>query len=198
MVISDEIYEHINYAGRNFSMGAVEKVYDQVVTVNGVAKGWAMTGWRIGYLGAPLWIAKACTKLQGQFTSGASSIAQRAAKAAVEADPSATHHMRDTFLKRRDFMAGLLAEVPGVECNVPDGAFYLFPRVSAFFGKSHGDKVIRDADDLAEYLLGEGHVATVSGAAFGSPECLRLSYAAAQADLEEAVKRIKAALAKLQ
>ncbi len=197
LVISDEIYEHINYAGRNFSMAAVDKVYDQVVTVNGVAKGWAMTGWRIGYLGAPLWIAKACTKLQGQFTSGASSIAQRAAKAAVEADPSATHHMRDTFLKRRDLMAALLGEIPGIECNVPEGAFYLFPRVSAYFGKSHGDMEIRNADDLAEYLLGEGHVATVSGAAFGSPDCLRLSYAAAQPDLEEAAKRMKAALAKL-
>lgn len=197
LVISDEIYEHINYVGRNFSMAAVDKVYDQVITVNGVAKGWAMTGWRIGYLGAPLWIAKACTNLQGQVTSGASSIAQRAAKAAVEADPSATHHMRDTFLKRRDLMAGLLAEIPGIECNVPEGAFYLFPRVSAYFGKSHEGTAIQNADDLAEFLLGEGHVATVSGAAFGSPECLRLSYAAAQPDLEEAAKRMKAALAKL-
>ncbi len=197
IAISDEIYEHINFKGANFSMASIPAVYDQVVTVNGVAKGWAMTGWRIGYLGAPLWIAKACTKLQGQFTSGASSIAQRAAKAAVEADPAASHHMHDTFLRRRKLMADLFNDIPGLECNVPDGAFYMFPRVSKFFGKSHGDTAIHNADDLAEYLLGEGHVATVSGGAFGSPECLRLSYAAADTDLIEAVKRIKAALSKL-
>ncbi len=198
LVISDEIYEHINYEGANFSMGSIPSVYEQVITVNGVAKGWAMTGWRIGYIGAPLWIAKACTKLQGQFTSGASSIAQRASKVAVEADPSETHLMRDTFLRRRGFMAALLGEIPGLDCNLPAGAFYMFPRISNFFGKSHGDTLIKNADDLAEYLLGEGHVATVSGAAFGSPECIRLSYAAADADLTEAVKRITAALAKLK
>lgn len=197
IVISDEIYEHINYLGGHFSLASVDKVYDQTVTVNGVAKGWAMTGWRIGYLGAPLWIAKACTKLQGQFTSGASSISQRAAKAAVEADPSAASHMRDTFLKRRGLITDLLSEIPGVECNVPDGAFYMFPRVSHYFGKRFGDKVIQNSDDLAEYILAEGHVATVSGAAFGSPECLRISYAASEADLKEAAARIKGALAKL-
>jgi len=197
IVISDEIYEHINYLGGHFSLASIDKVYDQTVTVNGVAKGWAMTGWRIGYLGAPLWIAKACTKLQGQFTSGASGISQRAAKAAVEANPAETHHMRNTFLKRRGLMADMLKEIPGVECNVPDGAFYMFPRISHYFGKRHGDTVIQNSDDLAEYILAEGHVATVSGAAFGSPECLRISYAASEADLEEAVKRIKTALEKL-
>ncbi len=198
IVISDEIYEHIIYSGKNFSMGSIPELYDQVVTVNGVAKGWAMTGWRIGYLGAPLWIAKACTKLQGQFTSGASSIAQRAAKAAVEADPAKTDHMRDTFLKRRGLMTDLLNGIKGIENNTPEGAFYMFPRVSSFFGKSHGDMKIKDSDDLAEFLLAEGHVATVSGAAFGSPECLRISYAASENDLQEAVKRIKSALEKLQ
>lgn len=197
IVISDEIYEHINYLGGHFSLASVDKVYDQTVTVNGVAKGWAMTGWRIGYIGAPLWIAKACTKLQGQFTSGASGISQRAAKAAVEADPSAASHMRDTFLKRRSLITELLSEIPGVECNVPDGAFYMFPRVSHYFGKRSGDTVINNSDDLAEYILTEGHVATVSGAAFGSPECLRISYAASEADLKEAASRIKGALAKL-
>ncbi len=198
LVISDEIYEHIIFSGKNFSMGSIPEVYDQVITVNGVAKGWAMTGWRIGYLGAPLWIAKACTKLQGQFTSGASSIAQRAAKAAVEANPRETDYMRDTFLKRRSLMTQLLGEIDGVENNTPEGAFYMFPRISSFFGKSHNGITISNSDDLAEYILSEGHVATVSGDAFGSPECLRISYAAADSDLKEAVKRMKSALEKLQ
>jgi len=198
LVISDEIYEHIIFSGKNFSMASIPEVYDQVITVNGVAKGWAMTGWRIGYLGAPLWIAKACTKLQGQFTSGASSIAQRAAKAAVEANPRETDYMRDTFLKRRGLMTQLLGEIEGVENNTPEGAFYMFPRISSFFGKSHNGTMISNSDDLAEYILSEGHVATVSGDAFGSPECLRISYAASDSDLKEAVKRMKAALEKLQ
>lgn len=198
LVISDEIYEHIIFSGKNFSMASIPEVYDQVITVNGVAKGWAMTGWRIGYLGAPLWIAKACTKLQGQFTSGASSIAQRAAKAAVEANPRETDYMRDTFLKRRGLMTQLLGEIEGVENNTPEGAFYMFPRISSFFGKSHNGTMVSNSDDLAEYILSEGHVATVSGDAFGSPECLRISYAASDSDLKEAVKRMKAALEKLQ
>jgi len=198
LVISDEIYEHIIFSGKNFSMASIPEVYDQVITVNGVAKGWAMTGWRIGYLGAPLWIAKACTKLQGQFTSGASSIAQRAAKAAVEANPRETDYMRDTFLKRRGLMTQLLGEIEGVENNTPEGAFYMFPRISSFFGKSHNGTMISNSDDLAEYILSEGHVATVSGDAFGSPECLRISYAASDSDLKEAVKRMKSALEKLQ
>lgn len=198
VVISDEIYEHIQFEDKHFSLASIPEVYEQTVTVNGVAKGWAMTGWRIGYMGAPLWIAKACTKLQGQFTSGASSIAQRAAKAAVEAPASAAHKMRDIFLKRRSLLTELLAGIDGLETNVPPGAFYLFPRISAFFGKSHGAYTIANADDMAEYLLAEGHVATVSGAAFGSPECIRLSYAASDEDLREAAVRIRTALSNLR
>lgn len=198
LVVSDEIYEHINYTPNHFSIGSIQNIKDQVITVNGVSKGFAMTGWRIGFIGAPLWIAKACTKLQGQFTSGASGISQRAAKAAVEASPEVTHMMRDTFLSRRKLFGELLTEIEGVEINKPDGAFYMFPRVSYFFGKKAGDTEIANSDDLAEYILTEAHVATVSGAAFGSPDCLRLSYAASEKDLQEAAKRIQKALAKLQ
>lgn len=198
IVVSDEIYEHINYTENHFSIGSIESVEEQVVTVNGVSKAFAMTGYRIGYMGAPLWIAQACTKLQGQFTSGASSIAQRAAKAAVEADPSEVEFMREKFEERRVLFGKLLSEIDGVEINKPQGAFYMFPKISSFFGKSFDETTIRNSDDLAEYILSEGHVATVSGAAFGSPECLRLSYAASEADLEEAAKRLKAALNKLK
>ncbi len=197
LVISDEIYEQINYTESHFSLASIDSIYQQVITVNGVSKAYAMTGWRIGYLGAPLWIAQACTKLQGQFTSGASGISQRAAKAAIEADPADTHYMRDKFKERRGLVGKLLSEIPGVEINNPQGAFYMFPRISSFFGKSHGGVTIKDSDDLAEYILSEGHVATVSGAAFGSPECLRISYAASEADLTEAGKRLKEALGKL-
>lgn len=198
IVVSDEIYEHINYTEKHFSIGSVESIKDQVVTINGVSKAFAMTGYRIGYMGAPLWIAQACTKLQGQFTSGASSIAQRAAKAAVEGDPSEVEFMREKFEERRALFGKLLTEIDGVEINKPQGAFYMFPKVSSFFGKSDGDTTINNCDDLAEYILSEGHVATVSGEAFGSPECLRLSYAASEADLEEAAKRLKAVLNKLK
>lgn len=198
LVVSDEIYEHINYTPNHFSIGSIQNIKDQVITVNGVSKGFAMTGWRIGFIGAPLWIAKACTKLQGQFTSGASGISQRAAMAAVEANPEVTHKMRDTFLSRRKLFGELLNEIEGVEINKPDGAFYMFPRVSHFFGKKAGDTEIANSDDLAEYILTEAHVATVSGAAFGSPDCLRLSYAASEKDLQEAAKRMQKALAKLQ
>jgi len=197
LIVSDEIYEHINYTSNHFSIGAIESVKDQVITVNGVSKGFAMTGWRIGYIGAPTWIAKACTKLQGQFTSGASGISQRAAKAAVEADPSVTQSMKGDFLKRRELITNLLSEIDGFAVNKPEGAFYMFPNVSALFGKSDGEKTIENSDDLAEYILTSGHVATVSGAAFGSPKCLRISYAAAEKDLIEAVKRIKNAISKL-
>ncbi len=198
LVVSDEIYEHINYTSNHFSIGTIDAIKDQVITVNGVSKGFAMTGWRIGYLGAPLWVAKACTKLQGQFTSGASGISQRAAKAAVEANPEVTHEMRDTFLSRRKLFGDLLNEIEGIEINKPEGAFYMFPRVSHFFGKKAGDTTIANSDDLAEYILTEAHVATVSGAAFGSPNCLRLSYAASEDDLKEAADRMQKALAKLQ
>jgi len=197
IAVSDEIYELINYTENHFSLASVAEIYDQVVTVNGVSKSFAMTGWRIGYIGAPLWIAKACTKLQGQFTSGASGISQRAAKAAVDAEPSTTDEMKSTFLKRRNLMTDLLSEIEGVEVNKPQGAFYLFPRVSSFFGKGMGNLKINGSDDLAEYILTEAHVATVSGAAFGSPECLRLSYAAGEKDLTEAVKSMKTALDQL-
>src|SRR5690554_6074897 len=176
IVVSDEIYEHINYIGKHFSIGSIEAIKDQVVTVNGVSKAYAMTGYRIGFMGAPLWIAQACTKLQGQFTSGASSIAQRAAKAAIEADPNVVTYMRDKFEERRALLGKLLSEIEGVEINKPQGAFYMFPQVSSFFGKSYGSVVINNSDDLAEYILTEGHVATVSGSAFGSPECLRIRW----------------------
>jgi aspartate aminotransferase len=197
IAVSDEIYEHINYTENHFSLASIDTIYGQTVTVNGVSKSFAMTGWRIGYIGAPLWIAKACIKLQGQFTSGASGISQRAAKAAVEADPSVADEMKAIFLKRRELFGRLLSEIDGVEINQPKGAFYMFPRVSSFFGKSHNGTTINNSDDLAEYILTEAHVATVSGGAFGSPECLRLSYAASQAELEEAAKRMADALNKL-
>jgi len=198
IVVSDEIYEHINYTEKHFSIGSIEEIKDQVATVNGVSKAYAMTGYRIGYMGAPIWIAQACTKLQGQFTSGASSIAQRAAKAAIEADPTVVEFMRNKFEERRALIGKLLSEISGVEINKPQGAFYMFPEVSSFFGKAYGDTVIHNSDDLAEYILAEGHVATVSGAAFGSPECLRISYAASEANIIEAGKRLKKALNNLK
>lgn len=198
IVISDEIYEHINYTENHFSIGSIDAIKDQVVTVNGVSKAYAMTGYRIGFMGAPLWIAKACTKLQGQFTSGASSIAQRAAKVAIEADPADVSYMREKFEERRALIGKMLNEIDGVEINKPQGAFYMFPKVSSFFGKSYGDTTIRNSDDLAEYILSEGHVATVSGAAFGSPECIRISYAASEENIIEAGKRLKSALNKLK
>lgn len=198
IVISDEIYEHINYTENHFSIGSIDAIKDQVVTVNGVSKAYAMTGYRIGFMGAPLWIAKACTKLQGQFTSGASSIAQRAAKAAIEANLEDVSFMRNKFEERRALIGKMLNEIEGVEINKPQGAFYMFPKVSSFFGKSFGDITIRNSDDLAEYILSEGHVATVSGDAFGSPECLRISYAASEENLIEAGKRLKSALNKLK
>lgn len=198
IVVSDEIYEHINYTGKHFSIGSVDSIKDQVVTVNGVSKAYAMTGYRIGFMGAPLWIAQACTKLQGQFTSGASSIAQRAAKAAIEADVSTVEYMRVKFEERRALIGKLLSEIEGIELNEPDGAFYMFPRISSFFGKSYGDTVINSSDDMAEFLLAEGHVATVGGTAFGSPKCLRLSYAASEENIIEACRRIKITLQKLK
>lgn len=197
-VISDEIYELINFGTKHYSMASFPEIYDRVITVNGVSKGFAMTGWRIGYIGAPEWIAKACTKMQGQITSGASTISQKAAQAAVEADPSQVNAMKATFLKRRDLMLQLLSEIEGIKCNIPTGAFYLFPNIEAYFGKKYGDVVIDNADDLCMYLLEEGRVAMVTGSAFGNPECVRLSYAAAESELIEAAKRIKEALGKLK
>ena len=197
IVISDEIYEHINFTDSYFSLAAFDDVYNQVVTVNGVSKAFAMTGWRLGYIGAPEWIAKACTKIQGQFTSGASSISQRAALAAVSADPSVVEEMKDAFLKRRNFIIEKLRAITGIKINQPEGAFYVFPDVSEFFGKVFGDRKIQNADDLCLFLLEEAKVALVTGNAFGSPSCLRISYAASMDELTEAMLRISTALNKL-
>lgn len=197
IVIADEIYEHINYVGAHQSIAQFPEIKDRVVVVNGVSKAYAMTGWRIGFIAAPLWIAKACNKLQGQYTSGASSIAQKAAVAAFSGDQTCVEEMRKAFLRRRDLVIGLCKDIPGMKLNVPEGAFYLFPEVSSYYGKSAGDKKINDAADLAMYLLEVGHVATVGGKAFGAPECLRFSYATSDENLVEAIRRIKEALAAL-
>ena len=198
MVVADEIYEHINYVGRHESLAQFDEIKDRVIIINGVSKAYAMTGWRIGYIAAPLWVAKAVVKLQGQYTSGASSIAQKAAEAAYNGPQECVEEMRKAFMRRRDLVVGLLKEIPGVKVNVPDGAFYLFPEVSSFFGKRCGDTVINDANDLAMFLLLEGHVATVSGDAFCCPGYLRLSYATSDENLVEAARRIKETLAKLK
>lgn len=197
-IISDEIYELINFSGKHASLGTIEKIKDQVITVNGVAKGFAMTGWRLGYIGAPEWVIKAASKMQGQFTSGANTIAQMAAKAAVEADPKVTLDMQKTFLKRRDLVLQELGKIEGLKLNVPQGAFYVFPNVVSYFGKSWGDYQIENASDITMYLLNEAKVALVTGEAFGNPECVRLSYASSDDILIEAVSRIKTALDKLQ
>jgi aspartate aminotransferase len=198
-VISDEIYEHINFVGKHESLAQFPSIYDQVVTINGVSKGFAMTGWRLGYIGAPEWIAKACTKIQGQFTSGTCSITQRAVIAAMEADASVTYEMRDAFLRRRDLVLGLLKEVNGFKLNVPEGAFYVFPDVSALMGKQTTEgKSINTTTDLCLYLLEEAQVAMVTGEAFGSPNCIRISFATSDEQLTEAMKRIKKAVDKLQ
>lgn len=196
-VISDEIYELINFSGDHCSLASFPEIYDQVITVNGVSKAFAMTGYRLGYIGAPLWIAKACSKIQGQFTSAPSGISQMGAKAAVESDPSTVDFMRAEFLKRRDIMLGLLAGIPGLKLNVPEGAFYIFPNVSSYFGKSVDGKTIKNATDLCMYLLESENVALVSGDPFGDPNCLRLSYAASESQLREAAERIKRGLARL-
>jgi aspartate aminotransferase len=193
-IVSDEIYEHINFSGTFCSIGTIPGLFDRTITVNGVAKAFAMTGWRIGYIGAPEFIAKACTKMQGQVTSGANSIAQRATITAVDADPSVLNEMVAAFKNRRDLVVGLAKEIPGLKINIPDGAFYLFPDVSSFFGKTLCGKLINNADDLSMYLLSEANVATVTGDAFGNPNCIRISYATSEELLTEAFKRIKEAL----
>lgn len=198
LALSDEIYELINFEGQHYSLAGLSEVYDQVITVNGFSKGFAMTGWRVGYIAAPQWIADAATKMQGQFTSATSSISQRAAKAAIEADPESVKFMVEAFRKRRSLVGDGLKAIPGFKVNEPKGAFYFFPEVSALFGKIAGDKVIKDANELCLYLLEEAHVALVSGDAFGSPECLRISYAASEKELSDALQRIKAAVEKLQ
>lgn len=198
LVISDEIYEHINYIGKHESIAQFETVRDRVIIVNGVSKAYAMTGWRIGFIAAPLWVAKACNKLQGQYTSGPSSIAQKASVAAFAGDQTCVEDMRKAFERRRDLVEKLSQDVPGFRINHPQGAFYLFPEVSYYFGKSDGERTIANDSDLAMYLLEKGHVATVSGDAFCAPGYLRLSYATSDENLVEAFRRIKEALAKLK
>jgi aspartate aminotransferase len=194
VVVSDEIYEHINFVGEHASMAQFEDMYDRVVTVNGVSKAFAMTGWRIGYIGAPADIARACNKMQGQITSGANCIAQRAVITALEAPVSEIQYMIDRFKSRRKLIVDLLNEIPGFVITEPEGAFYVFPDVSEFFGKTIKGHKINDATDFSMFLLEEALVATVTGDAFGSPNCIRLSYAASEAEIEEAMKRIKKAV----
>lgn len=198
IVLADEIYEHINYTGSFTSLASFPEIADRTVVVNGVSKAYAMTGWRIGYCAAPTAIAKACTKLQGQYTSGASSIAQKAAEAAYTGSQACVEEMRQAFERRRDLVVRLASGIPGLKVNKPEGAFYLFPEVSHYFGKSYGSRTIADASDLAMYLLDEGHVATVAGDAFCAPGYIRLSYATSDANIVEAMKRIAAALARLK
>ena len=198
IVIADEIYEHITYVGPTTSLASFPEIKDRVVVINGVSKAYAMTGWRIGYCAAPLPIAKAVSKLHGQYTSNCSSIAQKAAEAAYDGPQDCVEQMRQAFERRRDLIVGLAKQIPGFNVTVPDGAFYIFPEVSALFGKKAGDKVISNADDLAMYLLEEALVASVSGAAFGAPDCLRFSYATSDEKLIEAMGRVKVAVEKLR
>ena len=196
-VIADEIYEHINYVGRHESIAQFPGVHDRVVIINGVSKAYAMTGWRIGFIAGPEWLVKACNKLQGQYTSGPCSVSQKAAEAAYRGTQEPVEEMRKAFERRRNLIVKLGREIPGFEVNEPQGAFYLFPKCSAYYGKKFGDKVIETASDLAMYLLEEGHVACVGGDSFGSPECIRMSYATSDENIVEAMRRIKEALAKL-
>ncbi|MEM6717892.1 MAG: pyridoxal phosphate-dependent aminotransferase [Bacteroidota bacterium] len=193
-VVSDEIYEHINFTSEHFSIARIPSLYDRTITVNGVSKAFAMTGWRIGYIGAPEKIARACNKIQGQVTSGANCIAQRATIAALEASKDKIQYMMDEFLKRRDIVLGLLGEIEGFNVNVPEGAFYVFPDISSFFGKTLREKTINNATDFSMYLLDEALVATVTGDAFGNPNCIRISYAASEEELRKAIQQIKDAL----
>ncbi len=197
-VVSDEIYELINFGVKHFSIARIDSIRDRVITVNGVSKGFAMTGWRVGYIAAPQWISSACNKIQGQVTSATCAIAQKATETAMLASPSEVKYMRIAFQKRRDLMLEILSEIPGIRTNKPDGAFYIFPDVSHYFGKSDGEKTISNTSDFSMYILNDAHVALVAGEAFGSPNCVRISYAASEENLIEAVKRIKKSLAKLQ
>lgn len=198
LVLSDEIYEHINYIGKHESMAQFDAIHDRVIVINGVSKAYAMTGWRIGWIAAPKWVVAACNKLQGQYTSAPNSIAQKAAEAAYNGDQTCVAEMRAAFERRRDLMVQMAREIPGIKVNVPQGAFYLFPDVSAYLGKSFQGKTIQTGADLAFYLLEEAHVACVGGNAFGDPSCIRLSYAAADELLIEAMHRIKKALLQLR
>lgn len=198
LVIADEIYEHINFTGNQTSIASLPGMFDRTITVNGFAKGFAMTGWRVGYIAAPKWIADGCNKVQGQITSANCSIAQRAALAAVTGDLAPTTKMVEEYRKRRDIVYALLKDIPGVKANYPEGAFYFFPDVSSYYGKSDGAKTINNGDDLCLYLLEKAHVSLVTGDAFGASNCIRISYAASEKDLTEALKRIKEALALLK
>ena len=198
LVVSDEIYEHLNYVGAHASIASFEGMRERTVIINGVSKAYAMTGWRIGFLAAPKWIVSACSMLQGQYTSGPCSVSQKAAEEAWRGSQACVEEMRQAFERRRNLLVGLLREIPGLEVNVPDGAFYLFPKCSSFFGKSDGTNVIKTSTDLAMYLLEKGHVAVVGGDAFGAPEYFRLSYATSEEKIKEAAKRMAGALALLK
>ena len=198
IIIADEIYEHINYVGKHESIAQFENVREQVVIVNGVSKAYAMTGWRIGFVAGPEWLVKAINKLQGQYTSGPCSVSQKAAEAAYTGTQAPVEEMRQAFKRRRDLIVKLAKEIPGLEVNQPQGAFYLFPKCDSFYGKSAGNRTINDADDLAMYLLEVGHVACVGGTSFGAPECIRMSYATSDENIVEAMRRIKEALAQLK
>lgn len=197
-VLADEIYEHINYTGKHNSIAEIPGMRDRAIIVNGVSKAYAMTGWRIGYIAAPEWIVKGCNKLQGQYTSGPCSVSQKAAEEAYVASQECVEEMRVAFERRRDLIVELAKDIPGLEVNVPEGAFYLFPKCSSFFGKKYGEKVINTSTDLAMLLLEEGHVATVAGDAFGDPDCFRMSYATSDENIREAMRRIKETLAKVK
>lgn len=196
-VIADEIYEYINYTDEHVSIASIDGMFDRTITVNGFAKGFAMTGWRVGYIAAPIWIAKGCNKMQGQITSANCSIAQRAALTALTEDLGPTYEMKEAYLNRRNMVFDLLQDIPGVKANMPKGAFYFFPDISSYFGKSDGNVTINNASELCMYLLDNANVSLVTGEAFGDPNCLRLSYAASEDNLKEALRRIKAMLAKL-
>ena len=198
MIVADEIYEHINYVGEHASMAQFPEIKDRVVLINGVSKAYAMTGWRIGFIAAPEWVVKGCNKLQGQYTSGPCSVSQKAAEAAFAGPQECVEEMRQAFERRKNLIVRLAREIPGLEVNDPQGAFYLFPKCSSFFGKRDGDRLIKTSTDLAMYLLEVGHVATVGGDAFGSPECFRMSYATSDENIVEAMRRIKETLARLK
>ena len=197
-VLADEIYEHINYVGKHESIAQLPGMKEQSIIINGVSKAYAMTGWRIGYMAAPEWIVKGCNKLQGQYTSGPCSVSQKAAMVAYNASQECVEDMRKAFERRRDLIVSLVKEIPGLEVNVPDGAFYVFPKCKSYLGKTDGERVIKDTNDFAMYLLEVGHVATVGGDAFGDPECFRMSYATSDDNIREAMRRIKECCAKLK
>ena len=197
-VLADEIYEHINYVGKHEYIAQLPGMKEQSIIINGVSKAYAMTGWRIGYMAAPEWIVKGCNKLQGQYTSGPCSVSQKAAMVAYNASQECVEDMRKAFERRRDLIVSLVKEIPGLEVNVPDGAFYVFPKCKSYLGKTDGERVIKDTNDFAMYLLEVGHVATVGGDAFGDPECFRMSYATSDDNIREAMRRIKECCAKLK